>query len=123
MATGKNGFFYSDKYYDDEYEYRHVHLTKEAAKNVPKDRLMTETEWRKLGVQQSLGWAHYMIHAPEPHVTLYSSFLCWSNFLNTFSLVSNHNNRLRGYLCSSAIVLACVLFLPSCKPAPAKCIF
>jgi len=25
---------------------------------------MTETEWRNLGVQQSPGWVHYMIHVP-----------------------------------------------------------
>lgn len=32
---------------------------------------MTETEWRNLGVQQSPGWVHYMLHAPEPHVLLF----------------------------------------------------
>jgi hypothetical protein len=29
---------------------------------IPKDRLLNETEWRLLGVQQSLGWEHYAIH-------------------------------------------------------------
>ena len=37
------------------YEYRHVILPKEIAKKVPKGRLLTEHEWRHLGVQQSLG--------------------------------------------------------------------
>lgn len=32
---------------------------------------MTETEWRNLGVQQSPGWIHYMLHAPEPQVLLF----------------------------------------------------
>ncbi|KAL6449164.1 hypothetical protein ACFW04_000685 [Cataglyphis niger] len=32
---------------------------------------MTETEWRNLGVQQSPGWVHYMMHGPEPHVLLF----------------------------------------------------
>lgn len=32
---------------------------------------MSETEWRNLGVQQSVGWVHYMLHAPEPHVLLF----------------------------------------------------
>lgn len=32
---------------------------------------MTETEWRNLGVQQSPGWVHYMMHTPEPHVLLF----------------------------------------------------
>ena len=31
------------------------------AKNLPKpQRLLTETEWRELGVQQSRGWVNYM---------------------------------------------------------------
>ena len=38
---------------------------------MPKKHLMTETEWRNLGVQQSPGWVHYMVHAPEPHVLLF----------------------------------------------------
>lgn len=38
---------------------------------MPKSHLMTETEWRNLGVQQSPGWVHYMLHAPEPHVLLF----------------------------------------------------
>ncbi|XP_076457546.1 cyclin-dependent kinases regulatory subunit 1-like [Babylonia areolata] len=62
---------YSEKYYDDMYEYRHVILPPDVAKLVPKQRLMTETEWRNLGVQQSPGWIHYMVHAPEPHVLLF----------------------------------------------------
>ena len=45
--------FYSDKYTDDTHEYRHVMLPKDVAKNVPKSHLMTEKEWRNLGVQQS----------------------------------------------------------------------
>ncbi|GCC34598.1 hypothetical protein chiPu_0013073 [Chiloscyllium punctatum] len=63
--------YYSDKYYDDQYEYRHVILPKELAKQVPKTHLMSEDEWRKLGVQQSLGWVHYMMHEPEPHILLF----------------------------------------------------
>ncbi|KAA3671517.1 cyclin-dependent kinase regulatory subunit CKS1 [Paragonimus westermani] len=63
--------YYSEKYYDDTNEYRHVHLPKEIAKKVPKNRLMTEYEWRELGIQQSAGWVHYMIHEPEPHIILF----------------------------------------------------
>lgn len=51
--------------------FRHVILPTELVKLVPKTHLMTETEWRNLGVQQSPGWVHYMIHAPEPHVILF----------------------------------------------------
>ena len=66
-----NEFHYSEKYEDDVYEYRHVHVTKEVTKQVPRNRLMTESEWRSLGVRQSPGWEHYMIHAPEPHILLF----------------------------------------------------
>jgi len=31
---------------------------------MPKDKLLSEDEWRQLGVQQSHGWEHYMIHTP-----------------------------------------------------------
>lgn len=63
--------YYSDKYYDEKYEYRHVVLPKELVKLVPKTHLMSETEWRSIGVQQSRGWIHYMIHKPEPHILLF----------------------------------------------------
>mmetsp|Transcript_29071 Transcript_29071/g.70909 ORF Transcript_29071/g.70909 Transcript_29071/m.70909 type:complete len:96 (-) Transcript_29071:557-844(-) len=62
---------YSEKYCDSKYEYRHVILPKEMAKQMPKGRLLTEREWRGLGVQQSRGWAHYEIHKPEPHILLF----------------------------------------------------
>ena len=39
-------------------------LPKELSRLVPKDHLMTENEWRSIGVQQSRGWVHYMIHEP-----------------------------------------------------------
>jgi len=67
----KNDIYYSNKYTDALYEYRHVVLPKEIAKNVPKHKLMSETEWRGLGVQQSQGWVHYMQHDPEPHILLF----------------------------------------------------
>lgn len=63
--------YYSDKYDDEKYEYRHVMLPKDIAKRVPKTHLMSESEWRNLGVQQSQGWVHYMIHQPEPHILLF----------------------------------------------------
>lgn len=62
---------YSEKYYDTDSEYRHVILPKELGKLVPRGRLMDESEWRQLGVQQSVGWKHYMIHRPEPHILLF----------------------------------------------------
>lgn len=43
---------------------RHVVLPKEIAKRVPKTHLMSEAEWRAIGIQMSPGWIHYMIHRP-----------------------------------------------------------
>eukprot|EP00770_Monocercomonoides_exilis_P011180 MONOS_11128.1-p1 / transcript=MONOS_11128.1 / gene=MONOS_11128 / organism=Monocercomonoides_exilis_PA203 / gene_product=Cyclin-dependent kinases regulatory subunit 1 / transcript_product=Cyclin-dependent kinases regulatory subunit 1 / location=Mono_scaffold00541:37586-38773(+) / protein_length=135 / sequence_SO=supercontig / SO=protein_coding / is_pseudo=false len=86
--------FYSEKVCDDMYEYRHVILPKEIAAKVPKDRLMSEEEWRSIGIQQSQGWVLLNIknvvvliafypriqiivkvnfdrHAPEPHIILF----------------------------------------------------
>lgn len=63
---------YSDKYDDDHFEYRHVILPRETAKRLPHPpRLLTEMEWRGLGVQQSRGWVHYEVHKPEPHILLF----------------------------------------------------
>lgn len=65
---------YSDKYTDSNqiYEYRHVKLKLEARKELPIPmRLLTEQEWRKLGVMQSPGWEHYTIYPPEPFVLLF----------------------------------------------------
>jgi len=62
---------YSEKYTDEQYEYRHVLLPKEVYKTMPKGRLLTEMEWRALGVQQSRGWIHYEVHKPEPYILLF----------------------------------------------------
>ncbi|EFJ31496.1 hypothetical protein SELMODRAFT_9272, partial [Selaginella moellendorffii] len=63
--------YYSERYNDDVYEYRHVVLPPDIAKNLPKNKLLTEEQWRALGVQQSRGWVHYAIHRPEPHIMLF----------------------------------------------------
>lgn len=41
---------------------RHVMLPKELAKPLNKARLLSEAEWRGIGVQQSRGWEHYAWH-------------------------------------------------------------
>ncbi len=68
-------FQYSEKYADDMYEYRHVIVAAEKWCLFPKGRMITEKECRELGVQQSPGWIHYMIHRPEPHVLLFRRLL------------------------------------------------
>ncbi|KAL4457890.1 hypothetical protein ABPG75_012755 [Micractinium tetrahymenae] len=67
MAT--NGIQYSERYYDDVYEYRHVVLPQDIAKRLPKDKLLSEAEWRALGVQQSRGWGHMLFRRPKGYGT------------------------------------------------------
>ena len=62
---------YSEKYKDEIYEYRHVLLPKVLYKQISKCKLLSESEWRAIGVQQSRGWVHYDIHRPEPHILLF----------------------------------------------------
>lgn len=62
---------YSDRYEAEDYIFRHVKVPKELVKYIPKERLMLEDEWRGLGIQQSAGWEHYMLHKPEPHILLF----------------------------------------------------
>jgi cyclin-dependent kinase regulatory subunit CKS1 len=72
IARFQINIIYSEKYVDaDNIEYRHVSLPKELKKYVPRNRLMTEPEWRQLGVQQSVGWIHFMIYPPELHILLF----------------------------------------------------
>lgn len=71
---------YSARYSDNHYEYRHVQLPKAMLKTIPRDyfdpskgtlKLLWEEEWRGLGITQSLGWEHYEVHEPEPHILLF----------------------------------------------------
>ena len=63
---------YSDKYYDDCYEYRHVILTKEKMKLIRDIQgCLSEDQWRNLGVQQSKGWVNYCRYEGEPHILLF----------------------------------------------------
>lgn len=72
---------YSGRYSDDNFEYRHVILPKRMLDAIPKEyfvspdkkllRILEEDEWRGLGITQSLGWEHYEVHAPEPHILLF----------------------------------------------------
>jgi len=118
---------YSDKYEDDEYEYRHVLLPKDVTKRMlemtaerrraavaaaePTPEIMSargmfrngnqnqsqnhqsqggnnkraptillsEDEWRHLGISQSHGWQHYEVYEPEMHVMLFRRRLTKNN--------------------------------------------
>ena len=57
-----SSFQYSSKYTSDQdnYEYRTVLVF-----GMTINRVLSETEWRSLGVQQSAGWENYAIYAPD----------------------------------------------------------
>ncbi|WFD03431.1 Cyclin-dependent kinases regulatory subunit (Cell division control protein cks1) [Malassezia obtusa] len=65
----------------EEYVERHVILPKPFLKRIPKSyfdpeepgvlRILSDAEWRGIGITQSLGWEHYEVHAPEPHILLF----------------------------------------------------
>jgi cyclin-dependent kinase regulatory subunit CKS1 len=62
---------YSEKYTDDLYEYKHAILPETTFRKIPRGVLLSESDWRVLGVQQSRGWVHYLIYKPEPHILLF----------------------------------------------------
>lgn len=80
---------YSDKYNDRFYEYRHVILPKDFARKIKGKGILAESEWRMLGVQQSLGWIHYDIFKPEPHILLFRRPLNKDNTLCMEELQAN----------------------------------
>ncbi|XP_030742781.1 cyclin-dependent kinases regulatory subunit 2-like [Echinops telfairi] len=64
--------FYLHKYSDQHYVYQYVMLPRKLSKQVPQTHIMSEEEWRRLGVQQSLGWVRdCVIHKPERHILLF----------------------------------------------------
>ncbi|CAD5115057.1 DgyrCDS4073 [Dimorphilus gyrociliatus] len=79
--------YYSDRYHDEEYEYRHVICPKDWWSRIPKEQLMTETEWRSLGIQQSIGWEHYMIHEPGRLTQFVSLLKLYVLYRTTYTIV------------------------------------
>ncbi|OAG31540.1 cyclin-dependent kinase regulatory subunit CKS1 [Nematocida displodere] len=72
IAQFAEKIYYSEPYEDERKNlYRHVILPLEISKYVPKNKLLSEGEWRDLGVMQSRGWRHYMVYKPEPHILLF----------------------------------------------------
>ncbi|GAA5990806.1 hypothetical protein JCM10908_000025 [Rhodotorula pacifica] len=67
----EESIYYSARYADDEFEYRHVSLPKALAKYLPPKGVVSEDEWRGLGIRQSPGWWNYERHGPEPHILLF----------------------------------------------------
>lgn len=62
-------------------------MPKELVKLVPRTHLLSEQEWRAIGVQQSQGWIHYMIH--EPGMQLITFHVTASYSEDSFNLTIN----------------------------------
>ena len=70
---------FSDKFFDNEYEYRFVTLPRNKTDKIleirAQERYLSEEEVRDLGIIQSKGWVHYEYHLPEPHIILFKRLL------------------------------------------------
>ena len=53
---------YSERYVDDQYEYRYVTLPRDMAAELKNKKILSEDEWRGMGITQSRGWMHYGFH-------------------------------------------------------------
>jgi cyclin-dependent kinase regulatory subunit CKS1 len=86
---------YSEKYQDEFYEYKHVILPENVYRKIPKNCLLSESEWRSLGIQQSKGWIHYTIHKPEPNILLFRRLLGTNPFTGEVPLevIKKFNGR------------------------------
>jgi hypothetical protein len=73
-------------------------------------KLLWEEEWRNLGITQSLGWEHYEVHEPEPHILLfkYAIHTLADALANEFPGDLSTTNHL-----SSKQILHHKLFIPS----------
>ncbi|KAM7456206.1 hypothetical protein BLSTO_03038 [Blastocystis sp. subtype 1] len=50
---------------------RQVTIRKEYAKRIPRGKLLSEPEWRELGIHMSHGWEHYCEYRPQSNVLLF----------------------------------------------------
>ena len=72
MPRYPNEVEHSIKYCDDNYEYKHVTLSKEFAGKLPrKHRLIRPQEYELLGIYQTPGWVHYFSLEHERHVLMF----------------------------------------------------
>jgi len=88
----QDNIFYSAKYFDEKYEYRHCELRQDGLSyaivnyersrsptSLPEEflplvrthqsgKLLSENQWRQLGITMSMGWQHYLVYSPNPTV-------------------------------------------------------
>jgi cyclin-dependent kinase regulatory subunit CKS1 len=71
IDASQRSYIFSEDYTDDHFKYRHWVLPRDVAEFLPTHRLMSEDECAEVGIVQSPGWQHYMIHRNEPFVVLF----------------------------------------------------
>jgi cyclin-dependent kinase regulatory subunit CKS1 len=57
-------------------------------------KLLWEEEWRALGITQSLGWEHYEVHEPEPHILLFKYVLRFYSAIDSIGRTNTPDRRL-----------------------------
>ena len=77
---------------------------------MPSDRVMTEAEWRGLGVMQSRGWVHYAIHKCVGDVVMAAS---------ADRMAFTTMSRIKSFSVALHYQLRCVASTSSCLPRPA----
>lgn len=76
-------FRYSKKYYDEEFEYRHVKVPDLVLEKLPKPPvLLSQADMTNIGLHLSQGWINYLRHKPEPHILLVRRCLTSRDKLN-----------------------------------------
>ena len=70
MPFFPNEIKYTEKYRTGDYEYTHVILPKTFLSKLT-GKVMTDKDWKNLGINISSSWENYMVYAPEPHVILF----------------------------------------------------
>ena len=76
-------FQYSKKYYDENFEYRHIKVPNNVLYVLPKPPILLSTiDMEKIGLKLSDGWVNYLRHKPEPHILLVRRSLTSKEKLN-----------------------------------------
>lgn len=79
---------------------RHVTVPSHIVDNIPRGRLLSEAEWRGLGIVQSRGWQHYALHRyvgsmswpnEQPVIMKFVIFSCLCDFISFCSSSTDQN--------------------------------
>lgn len=93
---------YSEYYDTAEHRYRHVHLNASAYSlratliRVRACPLLSEEEWRSIGITMSPGWENYEVHRAEPHVMLFRRKLPAVDSQETVRALVDHHEVAEG---------------------------